>query len=138
MDLQKLFDAMSDQDRRTRSQYQMTLGALIDDLKDKNQSGAVYAVIGDETSFLSDPHSYRGYYSDLSLTPSNTKGSVADLLAELQAALGSTFEGYKGGDFLMGADTPVWVSPYGVNSQIAVMSIAERDGDVALITKSII
>ena len=67
--------------------------------------------------------SYRGYYCDLAFDPddvfigdslkSGKLPTVADLLAACRAAMGKVFEGYKGGDFMMGEATPLWVSPYG-------------------------
>jgi hypothetical protein len=38
---------------------------------------------------------------------------AVDLLAECKAAMGQVFCGYKGGDYVMGVLTPVWVASYG-------------------------
>lgn len=38
---------------------------------------------------------------------------AAELLSECKAAMGQVFTGYKGGDYVMGALTPVWVANYG-------------------------
>jgi hypothetical protein len=35
------------------------------------------------------------------------------LLSECRAAMGRVFCGYKGGDFLMGETTPIWLADYG-------------------------
>jgi hypothetical protein len=59
------------------------------------------------------PHSYRGYYSDLSFGQSGAPVTVAEFLSDLTKSLGRTFEGYKGGDYVMGDETPLWVAPYG-------------------------
>lgn len=62
---------------------------------------------------LCDPDSYRGYYSDLYFERHDGTRLVAELLAECKDAMGQVFTGYKGGDFLMGALTPLWVASYG-------------------------
>jgi hypothetical protein len=83
----------------------MTLGGLIKKLEsfphDKKIQG------------LTEPHSYRGYYSDLAFEPSGDPVLVGDLLQECKSAMGKVFEGYKGGDYMMGENTPVWVASYG-------------------------
>ena len=38
---------------------------------------------------------------------------AADLLTDCKAAMGQVFGGYKGGDYVMGALTPLWVASYG-------------------------
>ena len=38
---------------------------------------------------------------------------VSELLTECKAAMGQVFEGYKGGNYVMGALTPIWVAYYG-------------------------
>lgn len=57
--------------------------------------------------------SYRGYYSDLAFEPTEDKRKVEELLEVCQAAMGQVFTGYKGGDFVMGALTPLWIAGYG-------------------------
>jgi hypothetical protein len=58
------------------------------------------------------PHSYRGYYSDLAFSAGH-KRTAGAWLRELESCLGSTFTGYKGGDFTMREDTPLWAAFYG-------------------------
>ncbi len=133
MDIQKLVDVMNETASRERGRYHLTLGTLVAALEGENadmpviydmpvtfgRSGKVYP---------SAPDSYRGYYSDLSFPPSDTPITVGELLREAKDAIGSTFEGYKGGDFTMDAETPLWASPYGSANGIAVMQ-AEIVGD---------
>ena len=103
--LQALVDGMSAQWQRERAETQLTLAKMIAELE---------AMPGDATvANLRDPHSYRGYYSDLAFEQAEGTRPVAELLAECKAAMGQVFQGYKGGDFVMGALTPVWVSEYG-------------------------
>ena len=103
--IQALMDGMSAQWQRERAETQMTLGKLIE---------ALEAMPPDyEVANLVEAHSYRGYYSDIAFERRPGTRRAADLLAECVAAMGQVFVGYKGGDYVMGALTPVWVSSYG-------------------------
>jgi hypothetical protein len=105
MNLQALMDGMSAQWQRERADTQMTLGKLI---------AALEAMPADaQVANLRDTHSYRGYYSDLAFELSDDTRPAAELLAECKEAMGQVFTGYKGGDFVMGSLTPVWVAHYG-------------------------
>ena len=103
MDLQALVDGMSAQWMRERATSQMTLGALIERLK---------SLPTDTRIALSDPHSYRGYYSDLSFEPFDSQ-PASDLLVDCIGAMGAIFTGYKGGEFPMHSGVPVWVANRG-------------------------
>ena len=105
MNLQSLVDGMSAQWQRERAETQMTLGKLISVLEAMPE--------GAEVANLNSAHSYRGYYSDLAFEQDEGTRPAADLLAECKAAMGNVFCGYKGGDFVMGALTPVWVASFG-------------------------
>lgn len=97
--------ALIDQWQRERAETQMTLGKLIDALEAMPD--------GAEVANINSAHSYRGYYSDLAFEREEGSRPAADLLAECKEAMGKVFCGYKGGDFVMGALTPVWVASYG-------------------------
>lgn len=87
---------------------------------------------------IENPHSYRGYYEDLAFEPTPVAVStVADVLTMVTSALGATFEGYKGGDFTMSDDTPLWVSCYGSAERYAIMGMAAGVGKVTLFLKRI-
>ncbi len=114
MDFQKLFDAMSAQDRQTRSRYHVTLGSLIEALREVDLDMQVLVRNEEGEDFFPGRFdSYRGYYADLSLTEGKEPMTVNTLLSQAEVALGSTFEGYKGGEFVMGEDTPLWFAEYG-------------------------
>lgn len=49
---------------------------------------------------FTNPHSYRGYYERLAFEP-ETNVTVADCLGAAREANGSTYCGWKGGDFKM-------------------------------------
>lgn len=104
MNLQALVDGMSAQWQRERAETQLTLGALIEQLK----------TMGDTPiTGLGDLHSYRGYYEDLSFEPTSEAVPASKLLDDCRDAMGQEFTGYKGGEFVMGTRTPLWVAPYG-------------------------
>lgn len=109
MNIQALMDGMSAQWQRERAEMQMTLGELIAALEAMPE--------GAEVANLHSAHSYRGYYSDLAFEQSEGTRMAAELLAECKAAMGQVFCGYKGGDYVMGALTPVWVASYGCCGQ---------------------
>ena len=62
---------------------------------------------------LGRPDSYRGYYCDLSFEPAETQQGAAELLAICEGCMGRVFQGYKGGDYVMGELTPLWFAAYG-------------------------
>jgi hypothetical protein len=80
------------------------LGQLIEALRAADQS--LIAPFG-----FAEPMSYRGYYEDLAFQPAKNV-SVASMLAHAESALGATFEGYKGGDFVMHEWTTCWIAGY--------------------------
>ena len=122
LDLQKLMDAMNTVSRNTRSQYQLTLKNLIEALE-ALPTGAV-VVCGDAPEqHPGDGASYRGYYSDLSFEPTGAPVTVEAFLAECRSCLGQTFTGYKGGDFRMDDDTPLWIAEYGSAPGRAIMGV---------------
>lgn len=136
MDLQKLVDAMNTASSLERSNYHLTLGGLVSALETADpEAWVIYDTI--EEASPSAPESYRGYYCDLSFPPSATPIKVCELLNEARDAIGHTFEGYKGGDFLMSAITPLWASPYGSANGVGIMDVKTIDGRVVLITKQI-
>ena len=107
--LQDLVNGMNARMQQERASQQLTLGQFIAALKELPPAAMV--------SGLGDLMSYRGYYCDLAFDPETREETVAALLARCQDAMGRTFEGYKGGDFLMGETTPLWVAPYGSSGE---------------------
>lgn len=105
MNLQAYFDGLSQQWQKERSETQMTLGKMISRLKEMPKDMQIQSI--------SNPHSYRGYYSDLAFEPCSNTVTVEKLLSDCYSSMGQVFEGYKGGDYMMGSTTPVWISHYG-------------------------
>ena len=106
--LQALVNGMSAHWEKERAETQMTLGKFISALAEMPQNALI--------DVGCDLDSYRGYYSDLALEPLQQdapRRTVADVLEMCRAAMGQVFQGYKGGDYMMGANTPLWVAEYG-------------------------
>jgi len=133
MDIQKLFDAISEASRNTRKDYHLTLGELIDVL-DAAPPDAVVTFSGG--GGIGRERSYRGYYHDLALEPAAEAGTAADLAKRMKAAAGSTYEGYKGGDYTMNLDTPLWRAYYGCCGD-AIIDAQAGDGTITLVTKMV-
>ena len=55
------------------------------------------------------PHSYRGYYEDLAFEPA-AGVRVGDMLAAARGAVGETFGGWKGGEYVMSEYSTVWLA----------------------------
>lgn len=105
MDIQALINGMGAQWQRERAETQMTLGRLITTLEIMPSDTYVDG--------LNSPHSYRGYYEDLAFERTGGTVKAGTLLADCKKAMGKVFCGYKGGDFVMGELTPIWVADYG-------------------------
>jgi hypothetical protein len=118
--LHGMVEQMSAERQQERANSQMTLGELIKALEALPPERGI-------TGFgMVD--SYRGYYSDLAFAPADDVRTVADLLDSCRQCMGRVFTGYKGGDFLMGEATPLWISRYGECSDDRLMGL-DTDSD---------
>ena len=124
MDLQQVMNNIIQgfQDERKAS-AQFSLNDLIYRLEELPQ---------DMPILLGEAHSYRGYYIDLAFAPlyDTEPRTVKEALDAAEDAHGKTFEGYKGGEFTMEGDTPVWYSHYGTTGP-AIMGITD-EGEILL------
>lgn len=112
IDIQALMNTISETARDTRKDYHLCLGDFLSQLRDADPEATIP---------LANPHSYRGYYSDLALEP--TPGApikVWQLINQLSDVIDTELTGYKGGEFLMSADTPLWVAHYGCTGQALI------------------
>ena len=102
--------------QQERSATQMTLGQLVAELEKLPPDRTVVG--------FGNPHSYRGYYSDLAFEPVEDEITFINLLTVCrEECMGQKFVGYKGGDFYMTAETPVWISDYGCASGMRLMGL---------------
>lgn len=58
-----------------------------------------------------DPDSYRGIYCEVAFEPAEYL-TTWQINEQVVSAIGSTYMGYKGGEFYMDVDAPVWIAPY--------------------------
>ena len=107
--IQAMLDGMAQQWKKERAANQMTLGELIKVLERMPQDAEIHG--------LGELDSYRGYYEDLAFEPTDEKRLVSEILTKCRSAMGQVFTGYKGGDFVMGALTPLWHSHYGTTGK---------------------
>lgn len=136
-DIQKMLNEMFERDRKERERYMFSLGDFIEALEKAPKDSLVRlstSTHNEPREFTSDFISYRGYYSDIALEPWDGAVSVKALLDAANAACGETFEGYKGGDFTMTADTPLWISHYGSANNIAVRYVEVNGSEVVIVT----
>jgi hypothetical protein len=103
--LQSMVNGLNTEWQKERAKSQMTLGKLILTLELLDSDR--------EISGIGEPDSYRGYYSDLAFKPTDKKVTVEALFKLCQNCMGREFTGYKGGEFLMGENTPLWIASYG-------------------------
>ena len=102
--IEQHFRLITTEMRNKRSATQMTLGEMILTLKAMPEDQTIEGISAERDS-------YRGYYDDLAFEPGVT--TVGELLKAAEKALGHTFEGYKGGEFIMEKNTPIWIANYG-------------------------
>ena len=114
------YEQLLKQKQQERAQTQMTLGKMIDVLEKLPPDM--------DMANLTSPHSYRGYYCDLAFENPNSSQKVGVVLEECKLAMGRTFCGWKGGEFMMGDSTPVWIAERG-DCGIKLIDIKE-DGSI--------
>ena len=141
-----------------RGKYHLTYGDLIDKLKAADETKTF-------DSRVKGIGSYRGYYTDIALfteehglsaddaiyngnyddyrewekvhTTSVDKldNNAKNLVTLLESLLGKYFTGYKGGDYMITRDTPLWLeSESGHSSGNAITAITD---DLQLVTSSL-
>ena len=134
VDMQKLANALGDAGRQERSGYHLTLGQLIK-LFEQVHGDAI--VEFDSGGHPRNAHSYRGYYSDLAFVKSAKQITVKEFESACQKALNKTFEGWKGGDYVMDEKTPLWVSGIGDADSVAITDVLITESYMILKTKII-
>jgi len=111
------------------SKDQITLGRFIKQVKKLKKDEEIFINIGG--IYPTGIESYRGYYDELALTFTSDEFSkhriktAGELLKLLESAIGKTFTGYKGGDFVMNENTPVWLANYGNTGDAFVTGVDE-------------
>ena len=143
MNLQQYLDSVS-KSRRTailEQNDQLTLGQLIKkiqviaDIQAEREDEATVRY-DFEYLFPNAADSWRGDYSELALNY-NVDGEemkVSEFLSMLKECVGKSFSGWKGGEYRMTEDTPVWVANPGKSGNTAVIEVVDQGWCVILIT----
>jgi len=125
----RLVDRMAEHWRKQREAFHLTLGKLISELAIADQDLPVRCENGCIPGSLG---SYRGYYDDLAFEPHGNPVTVCQFIKICTEALGKEYEGYKGGQYKMGKDTPLWLSSYGDCSQLAIIGVDVKETEFIL------
>ena len=135
--------------RTFASSAQLTLGQIIEKLEkcglthgDKNEPKQVDYDFG--TAVPTSLDSWRGNYSELALgyklsgydnnDEHFTQTTAETLLSELKSAIGKEFTGWKGGEFVMNEDTPVWVANSGNSGNTGIIDVVDDGWRIILMT----
>jgi hypothetical protein len=147
VDMQTMLNNMmaAHREKRMARSAQLTLGELttkLDAIHDKSKpvrfdfGGCVPR----------DFDSWRGSYAELALEfDTSAPQTIAELLDLCREATASIFTGYKGGDYRMSRQTPVWVANYGRSGvegyrgnnecpTVAVIDVVEADDGILITT----
>ena len=130
MDIQKMMDAVIEASAQARKPYHLLLGQL----KEIAEAHPDFVFRLDTGEGIGSPHSYRGYYNELSLTPGGDPVLGTEVFEICRAAEVGSFEGYKGGTYEYDAETPLWVAPYGCTGR-AITGHRIEDNTVVLTTR---
>ena len=87
----------------------MYLKNLIEWLEQQDQNADVIDGFG-------SPHSDRGYYEKLAFKPVPVT-TFGQMLTHAKSALGRTFSGYKGGEYLMDEFSECCIGEYGMSGE---------------------
>lgn len=137
-----------------KTSLQLTLGELIlklepiaakqDEIKKKYEHEA--EVLFDfEYLFPTGLSSWRGVYAELALTfslggygkPDKIEPmKINKFLKMLKGAIGKSFTGWKGGEFMMGKNTPLWVANEGSVGTTGIVDVIDGEFEVILQTWS--
>jgi len=144
MDAQKFFDTVvaAGRHNRLQSSPQLTLNEIILKLKACNgkcNNGEEKQVYYDFCDFYPETlHSWRGSYSELATSYTDEDWSKAPTISKcismFEDAIGKTYTGYKGGEYTMNKNTPVWVSNYGESKSTGIVEVLEADVCIILVT----
>jgi len=147
MDLQEYLDNAIASRRKESfdNSDQLSLGELILKIepiinKGENLEEPPTVVYDFTNQFPTHIDSWRGVYAELALNHTtydsggDTPMNIVDFLEMLKQSIGKEFTGYKGGEFTMSEDTPIWVANYGDAGSTAVIDVVDNDYEIIIIT----
>ncbi len=112
----------------------MNLGTWIEELSAHDRTLPIKFDDGTHPGKL---RSWRGMYERLSLDTGHEHTNVGALLDDAVRAVGATFTGYKGGDYVMHVDTPVYADEWGRCPGMGIAGIDYDGAPTRLIIKRI-
>jgi hypothetical protein len=137
MDMQKMLDnaVAAMRNERLKTSAQLTIGEIIIHLGNLNNKN-LPVLFNFEKARPTCLSSWRGSYCEIAFEYNNESEpkTAEKIIADLKEAIGKTYIGYKGGDFVMGKNTPVWVSNYGESDHRGVVGVEERADAIILLT----
>lgn len=153
MDFQEVIEnkVASDRAERMKTSPQLTLGELIARLEgmpthwDKGEKGEKNIVFDFEYAIPTGLESWRGSYNELALT-FDFKGydhfykkepkpiKITAFIKMLKEAIGKEYTGWKGGKFVMGKNTPIWVANSGNSGNTGVIGVFDNEYELVLLT----
>lgn len=127
---------------------QISLGEMIDKckaIKKFNEKDDLDVMFDFVYQFPTDIDSWRGIYSELALNHKTYQYAtekrkeckpmqLQEFIDLLETAAGKVFDGYKGGEYTMSRETPVWVANNGDTGSTAVLDIIDDGWQVIIIT----
>ena len=158
MDLQAIVNTMNEQTSDTRAGYHLTYGQLVDILKtapktaklDKRVLGIgswrgsyiEIALYTNDTGLYCQDGEYTGAYKDIedwekthAIEVEELPTNANELGTLLESIIGKDFIGYKGGNFTISRNKPLWLEEDDSTSNgVAILGL---DKDLTLITKEI-
>lgn len=125
---------------------QLTLGELIEKLdgnetyysKHREEEKPRRVRIDAGYNYPSGLGSYRGYYQDLAIRYTDDheeRLNAEELKEKLENAVGKVYTGYKGGQFQMSEETPVWLANWGNNSNTTISAVRKTPTQIILETR---
>lgn len=149
MNIKDIYEQIKKQrELRFKENQQLSLGEFIKELEstDLKYDEETYKEVEFDfgTAVPTELSSWRGSYDELALGYklsgydndsehfANTKADK--LLEHLKSAIGKEYEGYKGGDYTMNEDTPVWVANYGHSGNTGVVGVLDVGYKLVIIT----
>ena len=136
---QEAFDKMLKDQReaQVKESGQLSLGDIIERCEEilKGREGECYVVFDFEYARPQSFDSWRGIYEELAIGfEFGGDVKLSEFIESAKDAVGQTFSGYKGGEFTMTKDTPVWVANYGNSGGTAVVGVLDEGWQAVLLT----
>ena len=144
-DIQELTKAQ--REKRFSRSSQLSLGQFIEEI----EKAGLVEENGDDKEICFDfgtavptcLDSWRGAYDELELgykltgydsLEDSVQVKAKDILSELKSAIGKEFTGWKGGEYTMNENTPVWASNSGNASNSAVVGVLDDGWRLIILT----